>query len=335
MIDETDAATKVFDVTIKITTDPDTGAITPSHDKLYRFVRLNCKHWIYARQQGAIAEEEHWQCRFSYKRQIRLKQLIKELGSVFEKTNIHVETTEGTKQKDWRTPEYYAYIEDTSTLVKGERIYSDKDLKIESKYNDNFSYYPWQQQIINMPTSDRHVIVIHDPIGGTGKSELSKRLNYNATATYLPAMDDAKDMIRAVSNLNKDGRLRDTIIIDIPRAVPGYKLKNLIIAIESIKNGILSEDRYRFEQCEIPNTKVIIMCNNVPDPQWLTADRWQAYRITAQQFGDLEKINLSEVYEQQLNAEKAKAIETRRIKTGYQGLRKSHSTIQAPLRTER
>ncbi len=90
------------------------------------------------------------------------------------KENIHVETTEGTKQKDWRTPKYYAYVEDISTLVEGERIYSDKDIGIEEKYAGDFTYYPWQQQIIDMPSTNRQVIVIHDPIGGTGKSELAR-----------------------------------------------------------------------------------------------------------------------------------------------------------------
>ena len=114
-----------------------------------------------------------------------------------------------------------------------------------------------------MPTKDREIIVIYDKLGGTGKSELAKRLRYESKAVYLAAMHDAKAMIRAVSNLKLDGKLRNFIIIDIPRAVESRDLRQLIIALESIKNGIISEDRYHFAQEEIPITKVVMMCNNL------------------------------------------------------------------------
>ncbi len=318
-IEKADNPTKVFDVTIYINQNTETGEVRPSHDHLKHYTQQYCKHWGYARQQGDISETQHWQCRFSYKRKIRLPQLIKDLGSEFGKENVHAEQTEGTDQRDWRKPAYYAYIEDSATLYPEERVYTDKDKGIAEKYDDVIEWYPWQKKVIDMPSKDREVIVIYDKIGGTGKSELAKRLRYESKAVYLPAMHDAKSMVRAITNLKVDGKLRNTIIIDIPRAVESRDLRQLIIAIESIKNGIISEDRYHFDQVEIPTCKVILMCNNLPNPSWLTPDRWDAYEITERINGDLKKINLEEKYKEQQEEIAIQKRDKRRTQTGYQG----------------
>ena len=236
-IQNTDIPTKVFDVTIYIKHDEENNVIKPSHDHLKHYTQQYCKHWGYARQRGESGQKEHWQCRFSYKRKIRLPQLIREIGSEFGKEKVHAEQTEGTDQRDWRQPAYYAYVEDSATLYPEERVYTDKDKGIAEKYEEEITWYPWQKKVIDMPTKDREIIVIYDKLGGTGKSELAKRLRYESKAVYLAAMHDAKAMIRAVSNLKLDGKLRNFIIIDIPRAVESRDLRQLIIALESIKNN--------------------------------------------------------------------------------------------------
>ena len=40
------------------------------------------------------------------------------------------------------------------------------------------------KKVIDMPTKDREIIVIYDKLGGTGKSELAKRLRYESKAVY-------------------------------------------------------------------------------------------------------------------------------------------------------
>ncbi len=316
MNDDTQVPRKVYDVTIPINHNGQSGEISPNHDAMKLFTDRFCKHYIYARQKGDVTEKEHWQCRFSLKRSSLPTKVTKDIKKIFCQDDLHIEPTEGRDQRDHRTSSYYAYIQDASTLYPGERVWSDKDRGINEKYRDDITWYPWQQQIIDMHTNDRQVIVIHDPIGGTGKSTLAKRMNYLAQANYLPLQHDAKNMLRAVSNLRSDGKLRNTLFIDIPRAVDGNNLKELIIGIEAIKNGIISEDRYHFMQEEIPDTKVVIMCNNLPDPNWLTADRWKAYTITENK---LEPINISEVYKQQLEKYRRANLARRRAYNGYQG----------------
>ena len=145
--------------------------------------------------------------------------------------------------------------------------------------------------------------------------------NINDAKSLIRAV--SKSLIRAVSNLKLDGKLRDTIIIDIPRAVEGKNLRELIIGIESIKNSILSEDRYHFSQEEIPDVKVVIMCNNLPDPNWLTADRWRAYAIVN---NDLQPINIQETYAQQQDEYRHQQLQRRRAYNGYQGKQKNKQT---------
>ncbi|WP_421908954.1 hypothetical protein [Methanolacinia petrolearia] len=327
MTDKPQVQRKVYDITIPIVHDEQTGKISPSHEEMAIFAATYTKHYVYARQKGDVTEKEHWQCRFTLKRPSLPTKVIKDLKKLFGRDDLHIEPTEGKDQRDHRTPGYYAYIQDTTTLYPGERVWSDKDQGVAEKYKENITWYPWQQKVIDMKTNDRQVIVIHDPKGGTGKSTLAKRLNYLSKATYLPLQSDAKNMLRAISNLRTDGKLRDTIFIDIPRAVEGKNLKELIIGIEAIKNSILSEDRYHFSQEEIPDVKVVIMCNNLPNPNWLTADRWRAYAIVN---NDLQPINIQEVYNQQQDEYKMEQLQHRRAYYGYQGKHKNKKTDLEP-----
>ena len=101
----------------------------------------------------------------------------------------------------------------------------------------------------------------------------------------------------------------------------------IVIGIEAIKNSILSEDRYHFSQEEIPDVKVVIMCNNLPNPNWLTADRWRAYAIVN---NDLQPINIQEVYNQQQDEYKMEQLQYRRAYYGYQGKHKNKKTDLEP-----
>lgn len=76
------------------------------------------------------------------------------------------------------------------------------------------------------------------------------------------------------------GRLPETVIIDIPRAIKGQDLRALVAVIESIKNGTLVEMRYHYSGEIIKPPRVIICCNTVPDPLWLTPDRWKCFTLT-------------------------------------------------------
>ena len=228
--------------------------------------------------------------------------------------NIHVEPTEGSDNRDWRKPAFYAYIEDVSTLVENERVYSDKDMGIAEKYETPLIWYQWQQQVIDMPIKSREVIVIHDPIGGTGKSELARRLSYEAKALYLRAMQDYKDVLRAVYDSYMSGKLRKTIIIDIPRAMPTEKLRGMVMACEAIKDGHIYDERYEYKQREIPNQKVIIMCNEIPDPSWLTADRWNCYQISSTR--QLIERNMQTIWKEQNEKKRQEGKRKEQIRKG-------------------
>ena len=69
-------------------------------------------------------------------------------------------------------------------------------------------------------------------------------------------------------------------------------------------------------QEEIPDVKVVIMCNNLPDPNWLTADRWKAYTVVNK---DLEPVEIKEVYKQQQEEYRTTQLKRRRTYNGYQG----------------
>ena len=100
MNDDTQVPRKVYDVTIPINHNDQSGEISPNHDAMKLFTDRFCKHYIYARQKGDVTEKEHWQCRFSLKRSSLPTKVTKDIKKIFCQDDLHIEPTEGRDQRD-------------------------------------------------------------------------------------------------------------------------------------------------------------------------------------------------------------------------------------------
>lgn len=297
----------------------DTFDVTVSwpYQKLEPYLAQTCgliaKHWCFAPQVGGLGDTDHWQMRLKLRHGLDYRsaravitaalwfpnlvhdgcgiQDLYERGDMFKEGRLrrlagvamrytHVEPTQGQASKEL-SQAFYGYVSDPKTLRKGGRMWSDRTEELDTVLlMDKPDWYPWQQEVLDMPNKEREVIVIADKFGNTGKSYLAKWLQIHQLGIMIPATQRAELVEQAVKDMYDYGRLPETVIIDIPRAIKGQGLHALVAVIENIKNGTLVEMRYHYSGEIINPPRVIICCNNVPDPLWLTPDRWKCFTLT-------------------------------------------------------
>lgn len=142
----------------------------------------------------------------------------------------------------------------------------------------------WQAQIEELikHQNERQCMVIYDPAGNHGKTYFSKYMQATHQAQYVPPMGDAMDLMAFAME-----KPYKAYIFDMPRSESVKQKKGMWSAIEQIKNGYLYDKRYKFRDAWITPPKVLVFCNEVPDLDALSADRWQLLTLSDTPMGTL------------------------------------------------
>jgi len=141
---------------------------------------------------------------------------------------------------------------------------------------------PWQEEAIRLlhHQSKRQVLVVCDLTGSAGKTTFIKHLKVNYKALWVPStLGTAKDIVRCVADLLERVELSTShlICIDVPRGLTlqgALKWEELFAAVESIKDGMVCDDRYHFKQVFFKSPRVVMMVNHNPPADVLSPDRW-------------------------------------------------------------
>ena len=142
----------------------------------------------------------------------------------------------------------------------------------------------WQAQYLNLIETQnvRTVDVAYDPKGNRGKSWLINHLVETGRAYYIPpSMATVEKVVQSVASYYLDNPWRDYVVIDIPR---GYEWSiKLCVAIEQIKDGLVTDTRYKMRCINIRGVKVIVCTNNeIPQKVYssLSKDRWRVSTLS-------------------------------------------------------
>ena len=177
-----------------------------------------------------------------------------------------------SKKMHWEKPrdvkESYLYCtkEDTRT---GRVFLLNYELPYTYKLKE---FYDWQEKIIEIVQSkpnDREVHWYWSEKGGVGKSSFVKHLVMNYRAVLL-----SKGKYNDICNLIfKANMSRDNIVIfDLPRNNGNYISYD---AVESIKNGMITNMKYETGFKCFPSPHVLVFANEPPDTEKLSEDRWK------------------------------------------------------------
>jgi len=236
----------------------------------------NCTRWAFQIEIGSETGYKHFQARISLRERKRPSHFITIANR--ELPSAHVSPTS------------------TPTCFRGDEFYVMKDeTRVEGPWTDrntvNMSdlperwraipkWRPWQAQVISINSEkpcDRIINILWDPKGCRGKTVLTGYYQSRKLGHRIPAMKDAKEIIRAVHGLE----MKDVCFFDMPRATKGNDSTSraMYSAIEEIKSGFVYEDRYKFEQKLIDRIHIWVFTNNIPDLNLLSRDRWVFWTI--------------------------------------------------------
>lgn len=240
---------------------------------LIKKFRSIAKHWAFQLERGELTGYEHYQCRVSLHKKTTMNHVINLMG-------VNAIRLLPTCNNQLNKSNLFDYVLKDQTRVDGP--WTDKDppvIEIPEQYD--VALYPWQQELYDLVINEiksktyRNVHVLYDAKGGIGKTTFALNLTCHGKAEYIPPMNDARDIMRAVYALPDNG----LYIIDLTRSMRKEKLHGLYSAIEQIKNGFFYDDRYEFKRRIIKSPAVIVLTNELPDLNYLIFDRWKIHIV--------------------------------------------------------
>jgi len=139
----------------------------------------------------------------------------------------------------------------------------------------------WQAKIRDMlleEPDDRTIVWIYDPVGCNGKTMLLKYLVVKYGCIFTSGGKNG-DIINLIFN-NKDYMTvnhNPIVLWNLPRTIePSYISYN---ALESIKDGCISNNKFECSSFVCPNPHVVVFANCLPNFGSLTEDRWKVFTI--------------------------------------------------------
>lgn len=127
----------------------------------------------------------------------------------------------------------------------------------------------WQKGVLQQleTQSDRQILTIVDTVGGSGKSFLAIHLYEQRKACYISP--SSKNVARDVASAWKREPI---IVIDIPRTMKWSD--ELYLGLERVKDGLITDDRFKHRTVNVRGCKVLVMTNHAPKVDKLSEDRW-------------------------------------------------------------
>ena len=141
--------------------------------------------------------------------------------------------------------------------------------------------FPWQQQLLDILSQEpdpRHIWWVYDEQGNTGKSTFrSKYYALYGSSTVLLSNGKDRDMCH-VASLKPSARV---YFLDLPRSTKEINWQ----AIELIKNGTFTSNKYHGVSIANEPGHFVIFANRLPDFTVLSDDRWRVMHITDKKVG--------------------------------------------------
>lgn len=219
---------------------------------MLREPKFDIKRWIVAKETGK-GGYVHWQIRV----QVSGSDFDQFFKWFFDRTEgiVHVEKSE--IWTDYERKEGHFYTSEDTARIRNQRF-------------GNPRWY--QERILKAleETNDREIVCWVDHQGNMGKSWLCSHLWETGRAHVMnPTLNASRMIADACSMLEKD--YRPIMVINIPRT---WKwTDDLMVTIETLKDGLISDPRYGNTTIN-RDIKILILTNASPKLNKLSNDRW-------------------------------------------------------------
>lgn len=236
---------------------------------------LECKGYVFQIEKGEESGRLHYQGNIRLKEpmeQNNLRIAIKSiLRKYYAKGCLSLRQTHNLDKSNF-------YCAKQETRLKGPWIYPYWTY-LGQDIMEYIKMFPWQKDIydlvINEPPHDRHVHLIVDNKGKTGKSTLAKTLGFKHGAVVIPLGLTSAQMKAAVVGAGA----AQLYILDLPRNNSSYTM--IFDLIEEIKRGmVISSFQGKLKTLYMSRPHIVCFSNAMPSLDYLSRDMWKIYHIT-------------------------------------------------------
>ena len=142
---------------------------------------------------------------------------------------------------------------------------------------------PFQQDIINLLSlkDDRKIHWVYDPEGCKGKTSIMKYIDYYYNAICCSSGKDS-DIYNLFWNYIDEDKKNVLLLNNLDCFVYNVGRKHTFkqyTLLENIKDGFLTNSKYKCGCMNFNSPVVIILANHLPDESSMTGDRWNIIRI--------------------------------------------------------
>lgn len=125
---------------------------------------------------------------------------------------------------------------------------------------------------------DRHIHVMYDPLGGSGKTVLAKALVRTDPVKYLllNGCGVSRNMATVMAKSLRAGWSGHTVFIDLIRTKADHSIYE---SIEQIRDGGMTIQKYQGRPLSWDSVCVVILTNWMPNLKMMTLDRWVIFEI--------------------------------------------------------
>lgn len=123
---------------------------------------------------------------------------------------------------------------------------------------------------------NRKIIWYYDAVGGTGKTEFSVYMQASKLATVMSQLGGDRDSGQLIETARDNGWDGKVIIIDIPRQ---GEHRSIYSPLEAIKNGLVTNVKYRGGTTTYPCPHLVVMANFLPRIHEMSLDRWDVREL--------------------------------------------------------
>lgn len=235
------------------------------------------KKWVFQREVGATTGYDHFQCRLNLRERSRLSKLVSQLHE-------HGITKCKVSATSKNAKERFTYVMKEETRTEGP--WTDRDYNLPPRLLvtiDNPK--PWQRDIDAIQRDDRKVYFVIDEQGNAGKTTFAlARAAKNPLSLYVKLTSSVEQIEQALfAKLeNYEPFQSMDIYINIPRTHIMHDREKARLAnlLETIKDGQVTDCRYKYREAWINTSKVIVFSNEDLDiTRKLSADRSVTYHI--------------------------------------------------------
>ena len=136
-------------------------------------------------------------------------------------------------------------------------------------------WLPWQKQLLDeveQEPDDRKIIWYYDQKGGSGKTFMAKHMARYKGAFVSTKANAYHTATQFQGYLDKYGN--DAIVICIFNFSRAHKSHKVYEAIEALKDGMITAEKYRGETLLFPSPHLIVLANYLPMATEISLDRW-------------------------------------------------------------